>query len=71
VAWLHAHHPHALPRVRAEVSGTEPTRPSLAARRPPTEHARMFGDSVDGRARSDAFIGPDGGSREVPPGRPG
>jgi hypothetical protein len=72
VAWLPEHHPDALPRWRAELSGPAAVdaRKPVAARGPherdtvratgPTadDDARVFGGSADGAARSSPFMGP-------------
>jgi small-conductance mechanosensitive channel len=57
VTWMRHHHPTALARVRAEMTSEAPIRATLTA--PPTStDQRVFGDSLDGRARGEAFIGP-------------
>ena len=58
VAWARTQHPYALPRLRSERVSTGP-RPIPAAATEPTEDARLFGDSPDGREREHAFTGPD------------
>jgi small-conductance mechanosensitive channel len=78
VDWLRRHHPAALPRWRAELSGPAAPRPRepLAERvdhpaaggagLPSGDDARVFGGSADGQARSSTFVGPDDPRRPEP-----
>jgi hypothetical protein len=61
VAWVRSHHPDALPRLRAELTGNALSRPTVPAGMPngsPSGDARIFGGSRDGRSRSQTFTGP-------------
>jgi small-conductance mechanosensitive channel len=61
VGWVRDHHPRSLPRVRAEMTSDAPIRATLA--QPSVRSAddqRVFGESPDGRARREAFVGPEG-----------
>lgn len=71
VAWVREHHPAALPHTREEITNATPVfadPESVAAvghRR--HEDQRVFGDSPDGRARGDQFVGPQGGQPDGSP----
>jgi len=60
VNWMRHHHPTSLPRVRAEMTAEAPIRATLMTPPTSTDDQRVFGDSPDGRARGEAFIGPGG-----------
>lgn len=73
VAWVRDHHPEALARLRAELPATPPapvrTRPDgrrriaddgvVEERDGDGGDSRVFGQSPDGRARNEAFVGPE------------
>ncbi|WP_432987291.1 mechanosensitive ion channel family protein [Dactylosporangium sp. CA-233914] len=60
VAWLRDSHPTALPRVRAEVTSAMPLHATLTGQTVTTDgDSRVFSHSVDGRARAEAFTGPE------------
>jgi hypothetical protein len=59
VGWVRDHHPTSLPRMRAEMTAVVPIRATLGPNVPSTDDARVFGESPDGRARGEAFVGPE------------
>ena len=61
VAWARTRHPYALPRLRSErvSSGPRPRPAGAVGSTEPSEDARLFGDSADGREREHAFTGPE------------
>jgi small-conductance mechanosensitive channel len=59
VAWMRDHHVRSLPRVRAEMTSDAPLRATLAHPYTSTDDQRVFSDSPDGRARGEAFVGPE------------
>ncbi len=77
VGWVRDHHPASLPHLREEI--TSPTtvfaeaavQTTVDAVRQSREDQRVFGNSADGRARGDAFVGPQGLDAQPPhPERP-
>lgn len=61
VGWVRSHHPHALPRLRTELTAdafSRPAAPPSPSDGPPPLDARIFGGSRDGRSRSQTFTGP-------------
>ncbi|GAA3457155.1 mechanosensitive ion channel family protein [Dactylosporangium matsuzakiense] len=60
VTWLRDTHPAALPRVRAEMTSAMPLHATLTGQTLTTDgDSRVFSHSVDGRARAEAFTGPE------------
>jgi small-conductance mechanosensitive channel len=60
VTWLRDTHPAALPRVRAEMTSAMPLHATLTGQTITTDgDSRVFSHSVDGRARAEAFTGPE------------
>jgi hypothetical protein len=60
VTWLRDTHPAALPRVRAEMTSAMPLHATLTGQTITTDSdSRVFSHSVDGRARAEAFTGPE------------
>ncbi|WP_432836612.1 mechanosensitive ion channel family protein [Dactylosporangium sp. CA-092794] len=60
VSWLRDAHPAALPRVRAEVTSAMPLHATLTGQTVTTDSdSRVFSHSADGRARAEAFTGPE------------
>jgi small-conductance mechanosensitive channel len=59
VTWMQAHHPDALPRMRADLGrgADHPPATPVTGAEQETE-ALVFGGGADGRDRSDAFTGP-------------
>jgi small-conductance mechanosensitive channel len=71
VGWVRDRHPGALPHSREEITNAtpvfaDPESVAVVTRRS-HEDQRVFGDSPDGRARGDRFVGP---QEERPPERP-
>jgi hypothetical protein len=73
VGWVRDHHPGALPHVREEITSAPSVfaeaavQTTVDAVRQSREDQRVFGDSADGRARGDAFVGPQGAEPQVVP----
>jgi hypothetical protein len=60
VCWLRDAHPTALPRLRTEMTSAMPLHASLTGQtHTPDSDARLFSHSIDGRARAEAFTGPE------------
>ncbi|MEV6928583.1 mechanosensitive ion channel domain-containing protein [Dactylosporangium sp. NPDC051485] len=60
VMWLRDAHPAALPRVRGETTSAMPLHATLTGQTTTTDgDSRVFSHSVDGRARAEAFTGPE------------
>ncbi|WP_433057785.1 mechanosensitive ion channel family protein [Dactylosporangium sp. CS-033363] len=60
VTWLRDTHPGALPKVRAEMTSQMPLHATLTGQTLTTDgDSRVFSHSVDGRARAEAFTGPE------------
>ncbi|WP_433217048.1 mechanosensitive ion channel family protein [Dactylosporangium sp. CS-047395] len=60
VTWLRDTHPGALPKVRAEMNSQMPLHATLTGQTLTTDgDSRVFSHSVDGRARAEAFTGPE------------
>ncbi|GGM66821.1 mechanosensitive ion channel family protein [Dactylosporangium sucinum] len=60
VAWLRDAHPAALPRLRTEMTAGVPLQATLTGQTHTTDSdARVFSHSIDGRARAEAFTGPE------------
>ncbi|GAA2583826.1 mechanosensitive ion channel [Dactylosporangium fulvum] len=60
VCWLRDTHPAALPRMRAEMTSAMPLHSTLTGQTQTTDgDSRVFSHSIDGRARAEAFTGPE------------
>jgi hypothetical protein len=59
VTWLRDAHPGSLPRMRAEMTSSMPLHATLTGQTHTTDSdSRVFSHSIDGRARAEAFTGP-------------